>query len=544
MKNITIIQKLWLFSGLFIILMAFQMMMVLGLSSQIKKDMFKNAEVVQPMMDNYHNLQMTVIRTQQLFTGISATRAGDGLDGGFKEAEKSSRVFKESIDELTRLDPDNRKEYQKLIPLYQTFYEAGLKTAQVYIQKGPDEGNKIMVEFEVTAAVIHGKLDEYAQAFNQNQGKRLLEQERESEELIMLNYLFAIAYLVLLCLLNLGGLFFVSRPSKKLVDALHTIASGDLTQTIDESSHDELGEIAKTTNQIVKKLGSILASVSSQGLLISAYSQATNMVVNDTASGVNQQKMRATEILQVIGGMNQSVDQIDTLSQQAREKAQHANEESSTGRQIVEKSVVSINILADELKKAASSIQALEKSSEQISTVLKVIQDIAEQTNLLALNAAIEAARAGEQGRGFAVVADEVRTLAARTQGSAQEIKSMIEALQHGTKDAVLMMNNSYTQAQSSVTESEKAGTSLVAIAEAVGQINRMNDEIADATNTQKQVSEEVNNKINEIVDLVEHVQSQSSIATKMGTETRLLATEFTTTIMDLKVLRPGKGAK
>ena len=538
MRNITIIQKLWLFSGLFIILLAFQLMMVLGLSSEIKEDMVSNAEVIQPMTDNYHELQISVIQTQQWLTDISATRALDGLDDGFKEAEASAKIFKNSISELIRLDPDQAGKYRELLPIYSAYYETGQKMARAYIEHGPSGGNKIMAEFDATAAAIYGKLDEYSESFQSTQLARLAEQELDSEQLVKFNYLFAIAYLALLGLLIFGGIQSVTTPAKKLVETLQRIASGDLTKTIEVKNNDEIGEIAKTTNIIVDKLGGILASVSSKGMMISAYSQATNLVVDDTAAGVNQQKLRAKEIIEVISGMNQSVNQIDALSQQAQEKASNANEESNIGKKVVEQSIVSINILAEELKKAESSIQSLEKSSEQISTVLKVIQDIAEQTNLLALNAAIEAARAGEQGRGFAVVADEVRTLAARTQGSAQEIKSMIDELQHGTKDAVTMMNNSYSQAQSSVEQSAKAGDSLVVIAEAVDQINDMNNEIAEATNSQKVVSNEVNSKINEIVTLIEEVQKQSSTATKMGKQTRQHATDFTTIIMDLKVLR------
>ena len=539
MNNITIMQKLWLFAGLFIILMAIQLMMVLGLSSEIEQDMTSNSEVIQPMTDNFHELQVAVIQTQQWLTDISATRAMDGLDDGFKEAENSAQVFKKSISELARLNPELSAKYRELLPVYEAYYLTGQKMARAYIEFGPEGGNKIMAEFDATAAAIYGKLDEYFNHFQERQQARLEEQEEDSHQLVKFNYLFAAAYLALLGLLIFGGIYYVAIPSKELVVTLHKIASGDLTNTIKVNSNDEIGEIAKTTNKIVDKLGAILASVSSQGMMISAYSQATNLVVDDTAAGVTLQKMRAKEIIEVISGMNQSVDQIDSLSQQAQEKARKANEESNTGKSVVEKSITSINKLADELKIAESSIQSLEKSSEQITTVLKVIQDIAEQTNLLALNAAIEAARAGEQGRGFAVVADEVRTLAARTQGSAQEIKSMIEELQHGSKEAVTMMNHSYTQAQTSVEQSAKAGESLAVIAEAVDQINHMNNEIAAATNSQKVVSEEVNSKINEIVSLIEVVQTQSSTATRMGKQTRQLATDFTKTIMDLKVLRP-----
>ena len=202
----------------------------------------------------------------------------------------------------------------------------------------------------------------------------------------------------------------------------------------------------------------------------------------------------------------------------------------------VQQNIKAISELASELTQAEHSIQTLSQSSVEISSVLKVIQEIAEQTNLLALNAAIEAARAGEQGRGFAVVADEVRTLAARTQGSALEIKEMIETLLNGTRDVVALMNRSHSQTHSSVEQSEKAGESLRAITDSVSQITQMNTQIAQATTTQKAISSEVNDRMNDIANSIKDVQKNSSIASSMGSQTKDHATDFSRLVLSLKL--------
>ena len=534
--NTSIIQKLWIYSSLFFTLLMVQMTLLINITSEIKDNMYTNADIIQPMNYNFHQLQIGVLQTQQWLTDISATRARDGLDDGFDEAENASQQFKQTISQLAKLDPTQADKYRSLLPIYQAYYKTGQKMALAYIDQGPDGGNKIMAEFDTTAEAINSKVDQFVDEFRTSNNAVQQQQKEDSQQLENLNYIFSLAYFILLSILIIGGTTYVTSPAKKLVETLQRIAYGDLTQILEVKNKDELGDIALTTNQIVKELGGTLKKVSSQGWLISAYSHATVLVVHDTANGIDKQKVHANEIIQVISGMNDSVEQIDLLSIQAQQKAQLANEEANTGKHVVEQSILAINSLATDLKQAEQSIQSLVKASEQISTVLNVIQDIAEQTNLLALNAAIEAARAGEQGRGFAVVADEVRTLAARTQGSAQEIKTMIEELQSGTKEAVNMMDKSHSQAKKTVEQSEKAGDSLQAIAESADLISQLNNQIATATKSQKLVSGEVNLKINEIVKLIEDVQKQSATATKMGAKTRQNASNFTHLIKDLKV--------
>jgi methyl-accepting chemotaxis protein len=215
--------------------------------------------------------------------------------------------------------------------------------------------------------------------------------------------------------------------------------------------------------------------------------------------------------------------------------ADEANEQTREGSQIVQRSISQINKLAEQVESSSQTINDLEHHSEAINTVLDVIKGIADQTNLLALNAAIEAARAGEQGRGFAVVADEVRTLAGRTRQSTDEINEMIEKLQTGSRQAVAVMNQSREEAQSAVELATQTGSALDTITQAVGKINEMSTQIASAAEEQGAVAEEINRnivKINDMSNQTADGASETATASKnlahMATELQGLVERFT----------------
>ncbi|NIA02649.1 MAG: methyl-accepting chemotaxis protein, partial [Planctomycetia bacterium] len=211
---------------------------------------------------------------------------------------------------------------------------------------------------------------------------------------------------------------------------------------------------------------------------------------------VDKQQAETGQVATAMNEMTTTVQEVACNATQTAEAANKANTETDSGRQIVTKTIESITELASEVETAAITIQQLESDSENIDSVVDVIRGISEQTNLLALNAAIEAARAGEQGRGFAVVADEVRTLASRTQESTLEIQSMIESLQTGAARAVEVMEQGRNKAQGSVENAARAGESLNVITSTVATISDMNTQIASAAEEQTAVAEEINRNI------------------------------------------------
>ncbi len=282
------------------------------------------------------------------------------------------------------------------------------------------------------------------------------------------------------------------------VDAMKDIAEGegDLTQTLDEKGKDEIAGLAKAFNIFVTKIATLLVSVSEVGNEIAASASQMSMTAERTNQGITEQQSETDQTATAITEMVQTAQEIARNALGAADAASDADAEAQNGQSVVKLTVDSIQTLSNEVDQAAMVIDQLEADSEDIGKVIDVIKGIAEQTNLLALNAAIEAARAGEQGRGFAVVADEVRTLASRTQESTEEIMQIIERVQGGARKAVTAMETGKSQTVISVEQAVKAGESLAAITQAVSTINDMNTQIAHAAGQQSEVAEEVDKNV------------------------------------------------
>lgn len=294
----------------------------------------------------------------------------------------------------------------------------------------------------------------------------------------------------------------ITRGVTGLDDGMEQLASGDLTTRIDYSANDELGKIIQNFNLMTAQLRDAFSEFSSATTQVAAAAEQTSTVTEQTNGGIQQQQVQTEMVATAMNQMNATVHEVAKNAAHAAEAAGVADGEAANGREVVQQTIAGINKLSIEVKDSADAIREVEKDSEQIGSVLDVIKTIAEQTNLLALNAAIEAARAGEQGRGFAVVADEVRTLASRTQESTTEIESTISKLQNGSRHAVVAMEQSLEQTRQSVGQAELAGNALDAISQAISLINDMNTQIATASEEQSAVADEINQNIVAISDI------------------------------------------
>jgi len=289
----------------------------------------------------------------------------------------------------------------------------------------------------------------------------------------------------------------------------------DLTARVKLSTQDEIGQMAGSFNRMFESFRQVFVNVNQSTHQLAEASANLVHVTERTNDGVQKQLMETDLVATAMNEMMATVKEVASNATQTATAANEANTEANKGSKVVLTAVTSIHDLASKLEDSARIIQKLEEGSIQIGTILDVIRGIAEQTNLLALNAAIEAARAGEQGRGFAVVADEVRTLASRTQESTQEIQAMIEKLQTYSKEAVVSMEQSQEQAKESVDQAELAGQSLDTITASIATINDMNMQIANAAKEQNSVAEEINRNtinINQVTN--ETAESTGQIAT------------------------------
>ncbi len=293
----------------------------------------------------------------------------------------------------------------------------------------------------------------------------------------------------------------VVRPLGEAVQSMEDIASGegDLTRRLPVEGRDEVAQLAEAFNRFVEKMQRAVSEVASSSVQVSTAADAMSSITSQTSAGVERQRSEIEQVATAMNEMTATVQEVASHAAHAAEAATSARDEAQGGQRVVSANIDAIQRLADEVMQTAELINRLAEDSNAIGTVLDVIRGIAEQTNLLALNAAIEAARAGEQGRGFAVVADEVRTLAQRTQESTSEIQDMIERLQAGARNAVEAMEKGRAGAESSVRQAVTAGESLQAINQAVAAISDMNLQIATAAEEQSAVAEEINRNITTI---------------------------------------------
>lgn len=320
------------------------------------------------------------------------------------------------------------------------------------------------------------------------------ESDNANSSLIMTGVIIATITIVVLLCAAIPIVNTITRNLTNVVNSLKNIAqeNGDLTVRLTSKSEDEIGQLVYWFNQFVEKLQGVVKNVVDTSTPLIDLSTDLRLLTDDTIKTIDIQKTAANNAKTAVGHMNESVTDVANSAAQAATDANEASVAAKEGYLIVTETVKSIQLLADNVKETASVIEQLEADSNRVGSVLDVIKGIAEQTNLLALNAAIEAARAGEQGRGFAVVADEVRTLASRTQQSTEEIQTTIEQLQSAARSAVLVMERGTNQATIGVETASKAGNSLDTITSTITRIDKMNEQIAKNTENQRVVAGEI----------------------------------------------------
>ncbi len=504
-------------------------------SMKISDQSTQLAESRIPILTKAHELKLSVVQVQQWLTDISATRGRDGLNDGFDEAENNAGKFRSLVDELIALDSEHAARYQAMLPVFNAYYDVGKQMAQAYIDEGPVGGNQMMAQFDEVAAKIAEEVDGFLAGVTEETASALSAQQEMATSTGRSAVIGS-----LIVLLGIGLVYFIISRAlaclPKVVGELQRVADGDLTSSIDVTREDEIGDLMRGLQAMQKRLREMISHITNTTAQLSAAAEKMSVVTRQTSNTIQQQQSETGQVATAMNGMTVTVQEVARNIADTVHATNDANSETSAGGKVVEQTIQSIQQLAEQIETASKVIHQVEQDSDSISTVLDVIKSIAEQTNLLALNAAIEAARAGEQGRGFAVVADEVRTLASRTQESTEEINQMIDKLQSGSRQAVKVMSLSQEQTQSAVEKASAAGTSLATIADTVGRINDMSIQIANAAEKQSAVSEKIGHNIVKISDMSAETAMGSTQTAEASQDLAVMATQLQALVEKFRV--------
>jgi methyl-accepting chemotaxis protein len=296
----------------------------------------------------------------------------------------------------------------------------------------------------------------------------------------------------------------ISVPIRKLSFEVSKVATGDLNIRLDQCGTDEVGQLTRDFNTMVNNLRNIIGQVSTTANQVSSAANRLNTTAEQIATGAEEVAAQSATVATAGEEMSATSGDIAQNCQMAAEGAQRASQAAQSGAEVVEKTVRVMGQIADRVQDSAKTVASLGERSDQIGAIIGTIEDIADQTNLLALNAAIEAARAGEQGRGFAVVADEVRALAERTTRATREIGEMIKAIQSETKGAVAAMEQGVQQVEAGTIEAEKSGRALQEILQQINDVSMQVNQVATAAEEQTATTSEISSNMHQITEVVQ----------------------------------------
>ena len=469
-----------------------------GTSQQIQETSFPFAILAQDMVYD-------VVQVQQFLTDVSATHEPDG----YKDAEEAAKRFMAGADKFealyrSRNDAASLKFMEGLKGDFNAYYDLGKKMANAYVTEGVESGNVIMKDFDTASESLAGKALKFkeAQIAEANVLARQMVASMESSRLVLLA--IGCGALLVTMLMSLVVTRSITNPITEAVAIAGTIARGDLTVAIVPNSKDEPGRLLEAMRDMVKTLKEMVSETAHVSAAITSSAEQLTATSSGIASGAEEVASQAGTVATASEEMSYTSADIARNCTMAADASRQTSESATAGAKVVNESIAGMDLVAERVRQTAKTVEALGTRSQQIGNIVGTIEDIADQTNLLALNAAIEAARAGEQGRGFAVVADEVRALAERTTKATREIGEMIKAIQQETKNAVTAMEEGVQEVERGAESSQRSGRALGDILDRINEVSMQINQIATAAEEQTATTNEVTKSVLEITNVVQ----------------------------------------
>lgn len=451
----------------------------------------------------------------------------------FSELKKTEQAISKL---LLNLENENRRKNANAVLSGLSAYTAGFEQVTKAIEnrnkainnildiKGPQIAEKVKI---LKASILNSL---------ENEGRKIEATLHKAETDTTISYIIYI----LVALLGLATSFALAKgivnPISKISSGIDNVAQGDLTVAIDVAGKDELGRLANRFNIFVSEIRELIESIASTTETLSTAAASTSLITQETSQNILQQQNETAHVATAVNEMTASVREVENNTEQASRSASDGNTQAKAGREVINGIVISIEQLVSEIVTSSNIILKLKEDSTSIGGILDVIKNIAEQTNLLALNAAIEAARAGEQGRGFAVVADEVRSLAQKTQESTKQIETLITTLQENADSAAASMTANKESVTSLSARTTVATESLNTISTAVSSISDMNAQIATSAEEQSTVVEELNRNLHNIKSIADTTSLASEKVLAASEEVAVLSRDLKSLVMRFKL--------
>ncbi|MCK5336110.1 MAG: methyl-accepting chemotaxis protein, partial [Gammaproteobacteria bacterium] len=451
-----------------------------------------------------------------------------------KELTEGEKIAEEAAN--LAHDDEAKKEFEHVLSLL-TLVEKQHKTYEKHVHevfslltKGDiHHAHQLAEKVEAEEEKIDHELEKLLKELGKFTEKAALKAEHDEQSAIRMLSVIAVVAVALGVLFSWLIISNLLKNIRRAADMAAKVADGDLRDVADDNHYgsDEIGKLIASMGMMRTNLQAMISEMSAASSQLASSSEELSVVSIESNQNIQSQQIEIEQVVTAINEMTATIHEVARNASDTSTLAHEADDSTQKGVQVVEQTVSSINALANDLSNTGSVINELETDSEMIGSILDVIKNIAEQTNLLALNAAIEAARAGEQGRGFAVVADEVRTLASRTQQSTQEIEEKIAKLQAGARSTVQVMADSQDKAATTREQANSAGDALKLITGAVTNISDMNLQIASAAEEQSAVSEEINRSIVSISQLAHKNTEGANQTTIASSELTQLASNL-----------------